>query len=214
MANSDQDEKVRSLHDAYSSGDPKITSAVYDDWSKEYEAHMKGVGYTHPAMTAAMFTRHQPAGDAPVLDAGAGTGIMAEILPALGYREIDGFDVSPGMLALAEKKNLYRDLKLGVLGERLDYEDGSYAGATASGVFTEGHAPLSGLDELVRVVQPGGCIVFSVARIYLGEQIEAKAKQLEDAGKCRRAGVSGRYDSTPLDDKAIMAQVYAFEVLC
>jgi predicted TPR repeat methyltransferase len=213
MTNSDQGEEIRSLHDAYASGDPKVTAAVYDDWSKEYEAHMRSVGYTHPAMTTAMFTRYQPVSDAPVLDAGAGTGIMGEILPALGYRDIDGFDASPGMLALAAKKNLYRTLKLGVLGERLDYEDDSYAGATASGVFTEGHAPLSSLDELVRVVQPGGHIVFSVARIYLGEQIEAKATQLEDSGKWRRAGVSGRYDSTPNDDKAIMAQVYAFEVL-
>ena len=95
----------------------------------------------------------------------------------------------------AEKKNLYRDLKHGVLGERLDYADDSYAGVTASGVFTEGHAPLDGLDELVRVVKPGGHVVFSVARIYLGDQIETKAKALEDAGKWRRVGTSGLYDS-------------------
>lgn len=213
MTDSDQGEEVRSLHDAYAAGDSKVTSVVYDNWSKEYEAHMRGVGYTHPTMTAAMFTRYQPAGDTPVLDAGAGTGILGEILPALGYPNIDGFDASAGMLALAAKKDLYRDLKFGLLGERLDYEDNSYAGATASGVYTEGHAPLSSLEELTRVVRPGGYIVFSVARIYLGEQIEAQAKQLADSGKWRPAGTSGRYDSTPFDDKAIMAQIYAFEVL-
>ena len=138
MTDSDQDEKVQSLHDAYAGGDPQLTAGVYDNWAKEYETHMKGVGYTHPAMTAAIYTRHQPAGDTPMLDAGSGTGIMAEILPALGYSVIDGFDISPGMLALAEKKNLYRSLRQGVLGERLDYDDNSYAGVTASGVFTEG----------------------------------------------------------------------------
>ena len=63
------------------------------------------------------------------------------------------------------------------------------------------------------MVKPGGHIVFSVARIYLGEEIEAKAKQLEDAGTWRRAEASGPYDSTPLDDKAIMARIYAFQVL-
>ena len=66
---------------------------------------------------------------------------------------------------------------------------------------------------MVRVVKPGGHIVFSVARIYLGDQIETKAKALEDAGKWRRVGISGLYDSTPLDDKAIMAQIHAFAVL-
>ena len=135
MTGSKQDEKVQSLHDAYAGGDPNITAGVYDNWAEEYETHMKGVGYTHPAMTAALYTRHQPAGDMPMLDAGAGTGIMGEILPALGYPVIDGFDISPGMLARAEKKNLYRDLKHGVLGERLDYADDSYAGVTASGLF-------------------------------------------------------------------------------
>ena len=170
-------------------GDPNITAGVYDNWAEEYETHMKDVGYTHPAMTAPLSTRHQPAGDMPMLN--AGTGIMAEILPALGYPVIDGFDISPGMLARAEKKNLYRDLKNGVLGERLDYADDSYAGVTASGVFTEGHVPLDGLDELVRVGKPSGHIVFSVARIYLGDQIETKAKALEDAGKCRCVGTSG-----------------------
>ena len=213
MSDDKQTEKVQSLHDAYAGGDLNITAGVYDNWAAEYEQHMKSVGYTHPAMTVAMYTRHQPAGDAPMLDAGSGTGIMAEILPALGYPVIDGFDISPGMLGLAAKKNLYRNLAKGMLGERLDYADDTYAGCTASGVFTEGHAPLVGLDELCRVVKPGGHIVFSVARIYLGEEIEAKAKQLEDAGTWRRAEASGQYDSTPLDDKAIMAQIYAFQVL-
>ena len=62
-------------------------------------------------------------------------------------------------------------------------------------------------------MKPGGHIVFSVARIYLGEEIEVKAKQLEAAGTWRRAEASGQYDSTPLDDKAIMAQIYASQVL-
>ena len=213
MSDDKQTEKVQ-LHDAYAGGDPNITAGVYDNWAAEYEQHMKSVGYTHPAMTVAMYTRHQPAGDAPMLDAGSGTGIMAEILPALGYPVIDGFDISPGMLALAAKKNLYRNLAKGVLGERLDYADDTYAGCTASGVFTEGHAPLDGLDELCRVVKPGGHIVFSVARIYLGEQIEAKAKQLEDAGMAPRGGLSGQdlRLNPALDDKAIMAQIYAFQV--
>ncbi len=212
MTDPEPDEKTQSLHDAYASGDPTKTAAVYDDWSAEYEEHMKGVGYTHPAMVAAMFTRYQPPGDGTVLDAGSGTGIMAEILGPLGYPNIDGFDASEGMLALAAPKNLYQNLKPGILGERLDYDDDSYAGATGSGVFTEGHAPLSGLDELVRVVKPGGHIAFSVARVYLGDQIEAKAKGLEDAGKWTRVECSGRYDSTPLGDDVIWAQVYVFRV--
>jgi SAM-dependent methyltransferase len=232
MTKSGSDERTRELHKAYASNDPAQTSAVYDDWSADYEAHMQGAGYAHPAMVAAMLTRHQPPGGEPVLDAGAGTGIMGEILTALGYPNVHGFDASQGMLARAAAREVYRDLRHGMLGERLDYEDDSFAdlrhgmlgerldyeddsfaATIASGVFTQGHAPLDGLDELVRVTRPGGHIVFSVSRIYLGEAIEAKARTLGDAGKWRKADVSERYDSTPLGDDVLISQVYAFEVL-
>jgi len=83
----------------------------------------------------------------------------------------------------------------------------------ASGVFTQGHAPLDGLDELVRVTKPGGCIVFSIARTYLGEVFEGKARALENAGKWRRVDASKRYDSTPLSDEVLTAQVFAFAVV-
>lgn len=206
------DERTRELHKAYASGEPEQTSAVYDNWSADYEAHMQGTGYAHPAMVAAMLTRQEPPGNAPILDAGAGTGIMGEILTALGYPNVHGFDASKGMLARAAARDIYHDLRPGLLGEQLDYEDDTFAATIASGVFTQGHAPLDGLDELVRVTRPGGHIIFSVSRTYLGEPIEAKACALEDAGAWRRVDVSERYDSTPQGDDVLMSQVYAFEV--
>ena len=174
---------------------------------------MSGAGYRHPAMVAAMFARHQPPGDAPLLDAGAGTGIMGEILTALGYPNLHGLDASEGMLARAAAKNIYRDLRPGLLGQALDYADDHFAGCVASGVFTQGHAPLDGLDEIIRVVRPGGHIVFSISRTYLGEVFEAKARALEGAGKWRRADASERYDSAPLGDEVLTAQVFAFAVV-
>lgn len=213
MTNSKPDEKTEELHKAYASDNPEQTSAIYDNWSQEYEEHMKGAGYSHPAMVAAMLTRHQPPGDAPMLDAGTGTGIMGEILTALGYSNIVGFDASEGMLARAITKDIYQDLRHGLLGEPLDYDDNSFAATVASGVFTQGHAPLDGLDELIRATQPGGHIVFSISRTYLGETFETKARALESAGKWRRVDASKHYNSTPLGDDVLMSQVFAFAVL-
>jgi predicted TPR repeat methyltransferase len=207
------DKRTEELHKAYASGDPAETSAVYDGWSGDYEAHMQGVGYSHPAMVAAMLTRHHPPGDAPLLDAGTGTGIMGEILTALGYGNIAGFDASEGMLARARAKGVYRDLRPGLLGAPLGYADDAFAATVASGVFTQGHAPLDGLGELVRVTRPGGPIVFSISRSYLGEAFEAKARALADAGKWRRVDASRRYNSTPLGEDVLMSQVFAFAVV-
>jgi predicted TPR repeat methyltransferase len=213
MTNSNSDEKTRELHKVYESDSPEQTSAIYDGWAEEYEEHMRGSGYSHPAMVAAMLARHQPPGGDPVLDAGAGTGIMAEILTALGYSHIDGFDASEGMLAHAAAKDIYRDLRHGLLGEALGYEDDAFAATVASGVFTQGHAPLDGLDELIRVTRPGGHIVFSISRTYLGDVFETKARALEDAGKWRRVDASERYDSTPLGNDVLLSQVFAFAVV-
>ena len=213
MTNTGTDEKTATLHEIYASDDSKQTSEIYDGWSAEYEEHMRGVGYSHPAMVASMLTRHQPAGDAPLLDAGSGTGIMAIILTALGYPNIEGFDASQGMLEHAKSKGIYQNLRHGVLGQPLEYDDDSFAATVASGVFTEGHAPLDGLDDLIRTTRPGGHIVFSISRVYLGEVFEQKAQALEAAGKWRRVDASQRYDSAPLGKDSLMAQVFAFSVL-
>ena len=213
MTNSHPDKRTRELHKAYASEDPQQTSAIYDDWSKDYEENMRDVGYSHPAMVAAMLTRHHPPGHDPLLDAGTGTGIMGEILTALGYSNIAGFDASEGMLARASTKQIYQDLRPGRLGERLDYDDDAFAATVASGVFTQGHAPLDGLDELVRATRPGGHIVFSISRAYLGDLFEAKAQALEGAGKWRRLDATRRYNSTPLGQDVLLSQVFAFAVL-
>lgn len=213
MINSKPDGKTRELQKVYASDTPEQTSDIYDGWSEEYEKHMSGVGYTHPAMVASMLARHQPPGSAPVLDAGTGTGIMGQILIALGYMNIVGFDSSEGMLVHAAAKDIYQDLRHGLLGERLDYNDNFFASTVASGIFTQGHAPLEGLDELVRVTRPGGHIVFSISRTYLGEVFETKARVLGDAGKWCRVDASARYDSAPLSNDILMSQVFAFAVL-
>jgi len=207
------DVNTRELHAVYNSDSPQQASAIYDGWSDDYEGHMGGVGYAHPAMVAAMLSRHQPPGSDLVLDAGAGTGILGQLLIALGYPNIAGFDASKGMLKYAAAKNIYHELRSARLGERLDYDDNSFAATVASGVFTQGHAPLDGLDELVRVTRPDGHIVFSISRTYLGETFKIKAQALEDAGKWRQVDASAHYDSTPLGDDVLMAQVFAFAVV-
>ena len=165
-----------------------------------------------PAVVAAMFSRHVPAGDDTILDAGAGTGIMAEILTAMGYPNIVGIDNSPKMLTVAAKKMKYRDLRQMTLGEPLDFADDQFAAVSSAGVFTQGHAPLSGFDELIRITRSGGHIVFSISRTYLEGEFEEKGKALEAAGRWRFVDASERYNSTPLEGE-LPAQVYAYRVI-
>ena len=200
------------LHRAYHSGSSEETAEVYDDWANEYENHMKNVGYTHPAMVAAMASRHVAPTDERVLDAGAGTGVLGEILRALGFSNLSGLDASAGMLEIAGLKQNYRDLSRQFLGQPLDFADDSFVLVASSGVFTQGHAPLEGLDELVRVTRAGGHLVFSVARTYLDGPFALKREQLERDGAWRFVDASERYNSAPLEDELI-SQVFVFQVL-
>ncbi len=210
MTRSDDDRNVSQLHKAYEARTIVELSESYDQWAEEYETHMKNVGYAHPAMVTSMLSRHLPAGAQPILDAGAGTGIMGDLLTAMGYGEIMGFDASNEMMAAARAKNFYADLDQMILGRPLNYPDNHFAAVTASGVFTQGHAPLSGFDELVRVTRPGGLLVFSLGPVYLGEAFEEKSEALEVAGFWRFVEASKPYNSTPLGD-ALTCQVFAFQ---
>jgi len=212
MTNSKPDEKTRELHQVYASDDPKKSARIYDGWSEEYEQHMQGVGYTHPAIVASMLARHLPVTDAPILDAGCGTGILGEILNAVGYSNLYGFDASVGMLELANAKNNYKNLQQSFLGKPLNYNDDYFAACTASGVFTQGHAPLDGLHELIRITQPGGLIVFTISRTYLGEIFENFNNTLIDANKWKQVDVSNQYDSAPQAKETLTSQAFAFTV--
>jgi predicted TPR repeat methyltransferase len=200
------------LHRAYHAKNSQETADVYDDWADEYELHMKNVGYTHPAVVAAMVARHVPPTDEVVLDAGAGTGVMGEVLTALGYPNIVGLDASEGMLKVASLKNKYLELKHQFLGRELDFDDDTFALVVSSGVFTQGHAPLDGLDELVRVARPGGHLIFSLARTYLEGAFSDKRRQLEQAQRWRYVDASERYNSAPLED-TLISQVFVFQVV-
>ena len=212
MADDSEHKNTRQLRKAYTARTAEENREYYDQWAGDYESHMGNVGYTHPAMVAAMLSRYVPAGDDAILDAGAGTGIMAEILTAMGYPNIVGIDNSPKMLNLAANKNKYRDLHQMTLGESLDFADDHFAAVSSAGVFTEGHAPLSGLDELIRVTRARGHIVLSISRTYLEGSFEEKARTLESAGRWRFVDASERYNSTPLEGE-LPARVYAFQVV-
>ena len=204
------DKKTQKLHEVYASRSSTKTSEIYDDWSSDYEQHMQAVGYTHPAIVASMLSRLLPAGNSPVLDAGTGTGILGGILAALGYSNLNGFDASEGMLRQAQAKGDYQDLRLGLLGQKLDYDNDTFAACVASGVFTQGHAPLEGLNELVRITRPDGYIVFTISRTYMGENFNAFSKTLSDLEKWQRVDVSNQYDSAPLAKEALVSQAFAF----
>jgi predicted TPR repeat methyltransferase len=135
---------------------------LYNKWAATYDAEMAAAGYRHPSIALALLARHLPKGAAPLLDAGAGTGLIGQWLQIMGYPEVEALDISEGMLAVARGKKCYSAFHVLGLGGPLPFADGQFAGIVSAGVFTSGHVGAEGLDELIRSCAGGGVIVLTV----------------------------------------------------
>jgi len=97
------------LRDAYALNDADEVRRLYAEWANSYDAgFVEAMGYQLPQEVARSFVG--AGGLGPVLDIGAGTGLVAQHLAAFGVSPIDAVDLSPQMLDIARTKGLYRDL--------------------------------------------------------------------------------------------------------
>jgi len=192
-----RDEKSGQLGAVYGAGSTAEVAGHYDRWAATYDADMSAVGYRHPTIGLALLARHLPRSARPVLDAGVGTGIMGEWLGIAGYPEVEGLDISEGMLAVAARRGSYARLHKLALGGPLPFAAGTFAGILSVGVFTTGHVGAEGLDELVRICRPGGIIVLTVKTTLLADSMDARLAKLAAEGRIARLETTAPYVSMP-----------------
>lgn len=183
-------------------GERQTLDSLYDEWASDYDQHLWASGNPYLALATGLVGRHLRDFDARILDAGCGTGNMGQLLHQLGYTRIEGLDPSAGMLAIAQKKSIYRQLHQLYLDSRVDLPDDSYDAVVAAGVLTHGHAPPESLDGILRLTRPGGVIVFSLSLIaYENQGFKQKIDQIDSNGKWRRLDQSQLFRTYPFSDK-------------
>lgn len=149
------------LDDAYGLTTPDDSRALYADWAETYDTDFaQSMGYALPRAVARVFSDAGGAG--PVLDVGAGTGLLGAELAALGIGPLDAVDISAEMLAAAHAKGIYRRCVEADLTQALPMADGTYRGVVSAGTFTTGHVGPDAIAELVRVAAPGARVALSV----------------------------------------------------
>jgi SAM-dependent methyltransferase len=198
---------------AFGAKDAAELEARYAEWAENYDAENAAAGYRNPQLCAAFFARYVPCCAHPILDAGCGTGLAADLLHVLGYRSLTGIDLSRPMLSRAGGLGVYDHLLPMVLGEPLDFPDAHFAAVIASGVFTEGHAPHSSFDELIRVTRPGGHLVFNVRDdVYELQGFRERQEALEAAGRWRLRERSDPYRPFTVSEPHLRARIFVYEV--
>lgn len=159
-----------SLDKVYGAKGTADVARTYDDWAAGYDTEMLALGYRHPSVCLSLLCRHLPKGDGPILDAGAGTGMLGEWMETLGYPACEALDISDRMLDIARKKKVYTALHKAALGEPLDFADGHFAAIVSAGVFTTGHVGPEAFPELIRITRPGGILVLTIKdTMWFGE---------------------------------------------
>jgi len=168
------------LKAAYALETPQDNLRLYADWAKSYDQTFAvDMDYMMPEWVARTYAEVAP-DSTPVLDVGAGTGLLAQGLPPHPDREVDALDISPEMLAVAMGKGLYRRAIQADLTQPLPLEDPQYGAVVSSGTFTHGHVGPDALDALLRVAQNGGVFVLAINKEHFEARgFAAKLAQLE-----------------------------------
>ncbi len=153
----------QTLNKVYTATNHEELMDAYKDWAGDYDTDtVDRFGYVAHISSGNTLHAFVNNPKARVLDAGCGTGLVAEVLAAYGYDNMDALDYSQEMLDEAERKGLYRKYIQADLSKPLDMPDNSYDAIVCTGTFTYGHVDASAFDELIRVTKPGGYITFTI----------------------------------------------------
>ena len=192
-------------------GDHTTLDQLYDEWAQDYDQQIWASGNPYIAIATGLVGRNLNDYDARILDAGCGTGNMAQILHQVGYRNLDGLDPSEGMLEIAKKKDIYQQLFPMYLDAKIDLPDNSYDAVVAAGVLTHGHAPPESLDGILQVTRPRGLIVFSMSKIAYEEMgFKAKMDMLDQSGQWNLLDQSNLFRTYPFSEKEAHLRHWVF----
>jgi SAM-dependent methyltransferase len=148
------------VDEAYHLEDEAGMVEFYRKWAEDYDHQMLDeLGYESPAMLAAKLREYLPDTAAAIFDIGCGTGLTCLPLAHWGYRE----------------------LLVGDVNQPLERADASYHGIISTGTFTHGHVGPGPLDEIFRILEPGGVLACTVHRdLWESMGFEARFAALVD----------------------------------
>ena len=178
-------EKRRFLSTAYTVKSDAETRAFYDSWAEIYDDELTENSYRQPARCAETLRLMADPDGCAVLDVGCGSGMSGLALCSVGFETVDGCDFSSGMLAKAAKTGTYRRLFETNLNEPpMDVPDNTYGAAACVGMFSFGHVRAEALDDILRVVRPGGALVIGLNDTFYREgSLIAKLDALATLGR-------------------------------
>lgn len=181
----DEENKAKTLlAGAYALESGSDNVDYYREFAPIYEdQYVSQMGYTYPYALAEVYQSYSTSRDLPVADIGCGTGLVATALE-LPVRQIDGIDISPHMLSVAQEKSIYRNLYQVDLNKGTNGLPKEYGAVVSAGTFTFGHLGPELLPELLSLARKDALFCIGVNSRHFEQQgFTEILTQLDTMGK-------------------------------
>ena len=132
----------------------------YDNWARKYENELLNeYGYCAHIIASEALLKHETRKDCEIIDIGCGTGLVGEELKSSGFLNIWGLDVSSKMIAIAKKKQIYREFYQKKIENLEGIISKPFEALICVGSFGLGHIGPESLELLVKLVEKNSLII-------------------------------------------------------
>ena len=183
----------------------------YKSWANDYDQDLIDWGYAYPSQLKKIMSQDiKLKKSSKILDAGCGTGLVAEVLCDMNFKNIVGLDYSLDMLKIAKDKKIYTRLIQESLNKKTSLRSNQFDVVLCTGVLTSGHVGAKAINELIRVTKNKGYLILSIAEsIYekLGfkDEIEKNREQL------LKIKISKPFIALPNHKSSATSKMYVFQ---
>ena len=183
----------------------------YRDWASEYDKDLNAWGYAYPReLKKILIDKIRINKNAKILDAGCGTGYVAETLKDLNFSNIVGLDYSQDMLNIAKKKKIYKRLIKQSLNKKTNLRSNQFNAVLCTGVLTSGHVGPVAIKELIRLTKKKDYLILSISEsIYenfgFRKEIEKRANEIS------KIFISKPFIALPNHKSSARSRMYLFQ---
>ena len=166
---------MKKIHSAqpdniYQLNDSSDAHKLYSKWAATYDVDLiDDMGWEGHLTVAARLAELIVDKHSAILDAGCGTGLCGEALVEQGFDNLTGIDLTEAMLAVAEAKSLYKEVRVANLTEPLQFAHGSFDGICSAGVFSHGPVLPIHLTHLIAPLKIGGISIHTINGLAYGK---------------------------------------------
>ncbi|XP_078276974.1 methyltransferase-like protein 27 isoform X1 [Rhinoraja longicauda] len=180
---------TKNLLTLYSDMDTEEKVNFYNSWAENYEKHMSVMDYQAPSHGVETINSvySEDRSSALVFDVPCGTGMVADLMQKLGFKNFHGMDGSEEMLKISESKGMYQKLMhcLITADKQLPVKEGTYDVVMVVGGIAQQHLPWEILPELLRITKTGGLICVALR----AEESDHRSKLLASIQELLKKGL-------------------------